>query len=117
MPGRPAGTIGRELARVLARALRGLDGWITGRKRYQGGTRAGLEMFERDPATGLIKVNPLAECGAAERRAYMDRHALPRHPLVAQGDPSIGCAPSPPGSPRRTGWRAPTGAPTITADF
>ncbi|MEL6840269.1 MAG: phosphoadenosine phosphosulfate reductase family protein, partial [Pseudomonadota bacterium] len=25
--------------------------------------------------------------------AYMDQHGLPRHPLVAQGYPSIGCMP------------------------
>ena len=32
-----------------------------------------------------LKVNPLAHWSAAELRAYMDRHDLPRHPLVAQG--------------------------------
>ena len=30
---------------------------------------------------------------AADIRAYMDAHDLPRHPLVARGYPSIGCAP------------------------
>ena len=29
----------------------------------------------------------------ADLRAYMDAHDLPRHPLVARGYPSIGCAP------------------------
>ncbi len=64
---------------------------ITGRKRYQGPTRAGIEHFE--PHHGRLKVNPLAHWDAAEIRGYMDRHALPRHPLVAKGFRSIGCAP------------------------
>ncbi len=64
---------------------------ITGRKRFQGPTRAALRHFEAEGAR--IKVNPLAFWGATEIRAYMDAHDLPRHPLVARGFRSIGCAP------------------------
>jgi phosphoadenosine phosphosulfate reductase len=84
---------GLRKTRVLETALSGLDGWISGRKRFQGGSRAELETFERDPASGRIKINPLAGCNAADLHAYMDRDDLPRHPLVARGYPSIGCAP------------------------
>lgn len=77
----------------LARALEGFDGWITGRKRYQNGARATLEPFEFDKVTRRFKVNPLARWGRSEIAAYMQAHALPRHPLVAQGYPSIGCMP------------------------
>src|SRR5690606_34932884 len=46
----------------LERALRGFDGWITGRKRYQGSTRAALQFFENEGGR-RIKVNPLAHWG------------------------------------------------------
>ncbi len=80
-------------ARPLARALAPFDAWISGRKRFQSGLRAGIAMFERDPGSGLVKVNPLAGHSAADLRAYTEAHDLPRHPLVAKGYPSIGCLP------------------------
>ena len=64
---------------------------VTGRKRYQGVTRSAPRHFE--PEGARLKVNPLAYWGGTEIRAYMEEHALPRHPLVAQGFRSIGCAP------------------------
>ena len=78
--------------RPLQRALNDFDGWITGRKRFQGATRAALEFFEAD-GPHRIKVNPLAHWAPEDVRAYMDENRLPRHPLVAKGYPSIGCAP------------------------
>lgn len=77
----------------LMRALQGYDGWITGRKRHQAQTRASLARAEVEPATGRIRLNPLAEWDAPAIAAYLDAHDLPRHPLVARGYPSIGCAP------------------------
>lgn len=77
----------------LTRALAGYDGWITGRKRHQADTRASLQRAEVEPATGRIRLNPLADWDAPAIAAYLDAHDLPRHPLVAQGYPSIGCAP------------------------
>ncbi len=79
--------------RPLQQALRDYDGWITGRKRFQAGTRAALEFFEIEDFTGRIKVNPLAHWAPEDVRAYMEENRLPRHPMVAQGYPSIGCAP------------------------
>jgi len=75
----------------LARAEGRWPVTVNGRKRFQGPTRAALEHFE--PDGDRLKVNPLAHWGAAEIRAYMDDHDLPRHPLVARGFRSIGCAP------------------------
>ncbi len=94
----------------LQLALRGFDGWITGRKRYQSGTRQRLDFFEAETATGRIKLNPLAHWSAADVRTYIEENRLPRHPLVARGYPSIGCVPctSPvaPGEDPRSGrWR------------
>ncbi|PKQ14035.1 MAG: phosphoadenylyl-sulfate reductase [Alphaproteobacteria bacterium HGW-Alphaproteobacteria-1] len=77
----------------LLRALDGFDGWITGRKRYQAGTRAALDFFEIEDGTGRIKVNPLAHWARDDIRTYMEENRLPRHPLVSKGYPSIGCMP------------------------
>ena len=79
--------------RPLQKALRGYDGWITGRKRFQAGTRAALEFFEVEDFTGRIKVNPLAHWAPEDVRAYMEENRLPKHPMIARGYPSIGCSP------------------------
>ena len=99
-----------EIRKVLplAEALEGYDAWITGRKRFQGRTRAALALIEAE--AGRIKVNPLAHWPADKITGYLDAFALPRHPLVAKGYLSIGCIPctSPvkPGEDPRAGrWR------------
>ena len=75
----------------LRRALAGFDAWITGRKRLHGAVRAGLEPIE--VADGKIKINPLADWDAARIAETFASTGLPRHPLVADGYASIGCAP------------------------
>jgi phosphoadenosine phosphosulfate reductase len=75
----------------LRRALRGFDAWITGRKRYQGGTRAVLEPIEADG--GRIKINPIASWSSQDIEAAFEFAELPRHPLAGKGYTSIGCAP------------------------
>lgn len=77
----------------LARALKGYDGWITGRKRFQAETRASLNRVELEPETGRMRLNPLADWTAQDIHRYFDAYDLPRHPLVAQGYLSIGCKP------------------------
>jgi phosphoadenosine phosphosulfate reductase len=97
----------------LQTALRGFDGWITGRKRFQSGTRASLPFFEVEippNAPARIKVNPLAHWQASDVSDYIDENRLPRHPLVSKGYPSIGCAPctsavKPGEDPRAGRWR------------
>lgn len=76
----------------LDEALDGFAAWITGRKRFHGGQRTGLKLIEQEPG-GRIKVNPLAGWSAQDILQYMGAHDLPRHPLVARGYGSIGCAP------------------------
>ncbi len=76
----------------MQRALQPYAAWITGRKRYQSGTRAVLPLTERDDAY-RTKYNPLALWDADQLTAYMEEQGLPAHPLVAQGYKSIGCAP------------------------
>jgi len=92
----------------LQRALSGFDAWFTGRKRFQSATRAALPVFEADGER--IKINPLIGWSADYLKAYAVRHALPEHPLVSRGYPSIGCVPCTtmvaPGEDARAGrWR------------
>ena len=77
----------------LQNALGEFDGWITGRKRYQGGIRKGLELFEGDEATGKLKINPLAHWSLEDMRDYAQMHSIPPHPLLEEGFLSVGCAP------------------------
>lgn len=93
----------------LERALASFDGWITGRKRYQGHGREVVNFFEAEGDI-RIKVNPLAHWGPEDIQDYMINNRLPRHPLVAKGYPSIGCAPcttpvKPGEDPRAGRWR------------
>jgi phosphoadenosine phosphosulfate reductase len=78
-------------------ALGEFDAWITGRKRFQGQTRAHLPLVEASPGVqgegGRRKFNPLAAWGRDELDAYAAAHALPAHPLTAFGYPSVGCWP------------------------
>ena len=92
----------------LARALKGFDAWISGRKRFQSATRAALPVFEAED--GRVKVNPLVNWTAADILEYAKLHDLPPHPLVAEGYPSIGCLPctdkvAPGEDPRAGRWR------------
>jgi len=75
----------------LDRALAGIEGWITGRKRFHGGDRLRLQVVEQ--GEHQVKFNPLANWSKAHIEAYAAEHDLPAHPLVAFGYPSIGCWP------------------------
>lgn len=75
----------------LSRALEGFDAWITGRKRFQGGTRTTLPVVEVE--NRRVKLNPLAGWSQADLDAYFTDHDLPRHPLWEFGYLSIGCHP------------------------
>ena len=75
----------------LDRALAEFDGWVTGRKRFQGASRLSMPVVEQ--ADHQVKFNPLANWTKADLDAYAAEYHLPAHPLVAQGFPSIGCWP------------------------
>lgn len=77
----------------LARALEGYDAWVTGARRADAVTRASLPVVTWDANHGLVKINPLALWDDAAVEAYQVANGLPRNPLVAQGYPSVGCAP------------------------
>lgn len=97
----------------LRRMLANFDGWATGVRRAQTPERAATPVVEarQHDERWLVKVAPLATWTDAQVDAYLDTHDLPRHPLVAEGYPSIGCAPCTrpvaPGTDARAGrWAA-----------
>ena len=103
-----------ELRKVkpLACGLAGFDASFTGRKAFQATTRSALPRFEIDASDplGRLKVNPLATWTKDDIAAHFDARALPRHPLEAQGYPSVGCQPCtskvrPGEDPRAGRWR------------
>lgn len=104
----PDGCCALRKVEPLRRALAPFDAWISGRKGFQGRTRAALPRFEIDE--GRLKLNPLADWDKARLDAYFAEHELPRHPLEADGYPSIGCKPCtskvlPGEDPRAGRWR------------
>jgi phosphoadenosine phosphosulfate reductase len=57
-----------------------------------------------------LKINPLIDWDASQIEGYFIQHDLPRHPLIAQGYPSIGCSPcttqvAPGEDPRSGRWK------------
>ena len=104
----PDGCCDLRKVEPLRRALAPFDAWISGRKGFQAGTRLAMPRFEEDE--GRLKLNPLADWDKAALDAYFAEHQLPRHPLEAEGYPSIGCAPctskvQPGEDPRSGRWR------------
>lgn len=74
------------------KALAPYEAWVSGRKRFQNSERSGLEAIELDH-DGRFKINPLYNWDYNKIMAHFNALDLPRHPLVDQGYPSIGCAP------------------------
>lgn len=77
----------------LRRALTGYSAWVTGVRRVDSPTRADSPVISYDEAFNLVKINPLAAWTDADMQAYIDTHGILVNPLVAEGYPSIGCAP------------------------
>lgn len=106
----PDGCCEIRKVKPLEKALTDFDTSITGRKGFQSSTRVGLARFELDGNSGRLKFNPLANWTRDQLDAYFAAHDLPRHPLEAEGYPSIGCSPctskvKPGEDPRAGRWR------------
>lgn len=65
------------------------DVWVSSLMRSDTEHRAQLDIFEA--RGGILKFNPMLDVTHAERDAYIRKHDLPFHPLVAKGYHSIGC--------------------------
>lgn len=91
----------------LIRALQPYKVWVSGRKRYHGGERAGIPRVEIQD--GKLKLNPLYDWDAEALRAYSREHDLPQHPLLKHNYLSVGCVPctspvAPDDDPRAGRW-------------
>ena len=104
----PDGCCAVRKVEPLARAKRGLDAWISGRKAFQSVTRENLPRSEIEQ--GRLKINPLGDWTKDDLEAYFAEHDLPRHPLEEKGYLSVGCEPctsvvKPGEDPRAGRWR------------
>ena len=77
----------------LQNTLAGYDAWVTGVRRVEAPTRANTPLVQYDEKFGLVKINPIAAWSDEDMDAYIAEHNVLVNPLVAEGYPSIGCAP------------------------
>jgi phosphoadenosine phosphosulfate reductase len=78
--------------------LSDLDCWITGLRREQSDTRAGIgiiELYTLEQSGGrdIVKLNPMANWSRDAVWKYIKDHKIPYNPLHDQGYRSIGCWP------------------------
>ncbi|WP_308011100.1 phosphoadenylyl-sulfate reductase [Streptomyces sp. AC495_CC817] len=83
----------RRKVEPLQRALGEYELWFTGVRREEAPTRAETPLIGWDERNGLVKVNPVAAWSFDDLIDYATAHAVPVNPLIANGYPSIGCAP------------------------
>jgi phosphoadenosine phosphosulfate reductase len=80
----------------LFRAVANYQVWITGLRREQAKTRAGLEesaLFTLPGGKQVVKLSPLAHFTTADVWHACEELAIPLLPLYARGYSSIGCEP------------------------
>ena len=77
----------------LARAMKGLEVWITGLRREQSVTRVDMQMIEWDENNNLLKLNPLINWTEETVWKYVKENNIPFNPLHKKGFVSIGCQP------------------------
>ncbi|MDN6310779.1 MAG: phosphoadenylyl-sulfate reductase [Flavobacteriaceae bacterium] len=64
--------------------------WVSGLMKWQSDHRQTLDIFEN--RNDILKFYPLLDVTKEERDAFIQKHELPFHPLVAKGYHSIGCS-------------------------
>jgi phosphoadenosine phosphosulfate reductase len=77
----------------LARALAGMDAWITGIRRVQSPGRLTARKVDLDESRGVVKIQPLVDWSDEDVRGYLYARDVPYNPLHDSGYPSIGCVP------------------------
>ncbi len=77
----------------LARAMDGLDGWITGLRKDQSVTRTDMQLIEWDENNNMLKINPLINWTERDVIDYIEARSIPNNPLHKKGFASIGCQP------------------------
>lgn len=105
----PGACCGMRKVEPLQDTLAGYDAWVTGVRRVEAPTRANTPLIQFDDKFGLVKINPIAAWSDGDMDAYIAAHGILVNPLVAEGYPSIGCAPctakpAPGADPRSGRW-------------
>lgn len=77
----------------LTDVLGNYEVWVTGVRRDESELRADTPLVVWDAKNQLVKVNPLAAWSFDDLVEYSAEHNLVTNPLIADGYPSIGCAP------------------------
>jgi phosphoadenosine phosphosulfate reductase len=77
----------------LARALKGVEVWITGLRAEQSDNRSNMPMLEWDTQRNLLKFNPIIDWSFEQLESYLTENKIPQNPLHKKGFVSIGCAP------------------------
>ncbi len=77
----------------LDEQLAGYEAWVTGVRREDNALRANAQLIEWDERHRMVKLNPIAAWSFDDVLAYAEDNFVPINPLLAQGYPSIGCAP------------------------
>jgi phosphoadenosine phosphosulfate reductase len=77
----------------LIRALAPYEAWISGIRRDQSPSRAGMARVERSERYGVWRIHPLADWDERAVWAYIRANDIPYNPLHDVGYRSIGCIP------------------------
>lgn len=77
----------------LAEQLAGYEAWVTGIRREDNALRANAQLVEWDTTHQMVKLNPIAAWSFDDVLGFAQTHGVPVNPLLADGYPSIGCAP------------------------
>lgn len=82
----------------LQSKLGDLDCWMTGLRRQQSDSRAGIGIvevyvFDREAGRDIVKLNPMALWTREQVWDYIRQNGIPYNPLHDQGYRSIGCRP------------------------
>lgn len=67
----------------------GVEAWLTGRRRSQGGARESLALLEIDDMDGRLKMNPLINWPLENVWAHIRTHNLPYNTLHDQVPPRL----------------------------
>ena len=95
----------------LERGLAPYDAWVTGMRREDAPTRAGIDVVAWDAKRDMVKLNPLAPWLQDDVDRYAVEHGVLLNPLRQLGYTSIGCQPctrpvAPGEDPRAGRWSA-----------
>ena len=74
-----------------ARALDGVDAWITGLRRDQGQSRRNISIVEWHEKSRMVKINPVAHWTRKQVWDYILQNKVPYNKLLDHGYKSIGC--------------------------